>query len=195
MRNPKSSWADRWGTVASSVCALHCAVCALLPAALAGLGLGALLSQKAEWGFTLVAVALGLVALVLGWRVHRSSKVAGLLIVGVLGLLSSRVLEMGGEHGHHHGDVHHEAGAQHEEGHHDEEDPEHEAGAHTASESGHADGDEHEASGGHHTDEEGHDDGLHMLGAGVGVLGGILLVLGHLLNIRTTRRSREDCCD
>ncbi|MEC7241231.1 MAG: MerC domain-containing protein [Myxococcota bacterium] len=194
MRNPKSSWADRWGTVASSVCALHCAVCALLPAALAGLGLGALLSQKAEWGFTLVAVALGLVALVLGWRVHRSRQVAGLLIVGVLGLLSSRVLEMGGEHGHH-GDVHHEAEAQHEEGHHDEEDPDHEAANRIAPESGHGDGDAHEASGEHHTDEEGHDDGLHMLGAGVGVLGGILLVLGHLLNIRTTRRSREDCCD
>ena len=187
MSNPKSSWADRWGTVASSVCALHCAVCALLPAALAGLGLSALLSQKAEWGFTLVAVALGLVALVLGWRVHRSRRVAGLLIVGVLGLLSSRVLEMGGEHGHH-GDAHHEAGAEHQDGP-DDEDHGHEAGTHIASVSGHADGDDHEASGEHHTDEGGHDEGLHMLGAGVGVLGGILLVLGHLLNIRTTRRS------
>jgi hypothetical protein len=36
---------------------------------------------------------------------------------------------------------------------------------------------------------------MHTLGASVGVLAAIFLVFGHMLNIRTTRRSREDCCD
>lgn len=184
MNETKTSWADRWGTVASSVCALHCAVCALLPAALAGLGLGALLSQKAEWAFTLIAVALGGIALVVGWRVHRSRKVAGLLALGIVGLLSSRGLEMGGEHGHH-GDEHSEVSA-HEGDHHEGEE------AQASHQDSHSEAGEH---GDHHGEEEGHNDALHMAGAGIGVFGGLLLVFGHLLNIRTTRRVREDCCD
>ena len=194
MKQTETPWADRWGTVASSVCALHCAVCALLPAALAGLGLGALLSPKAEWGFTLVAVALGGMALVLGWRVHRSRRVAALLSLGILALLASRVLEMGGEHGHHgeghaeetsHGtEVHPTAEGHHSEEGHDDHDEAHAAG------NGHG---EHEEG---HGEEEAHNDALHLAGAGVGVIGGLLLVFGHLLNIRTTRRTREeDCCD
>ena len=190
MNNKETSWADRWGTVASSVCALHCAVCALLPAALAGLGLGALLSQKAEWTFTLIAVALGLVAMVVGWRVHRSRQVSALLLLGIVGLLASRGLEMGGEHGHH-GEEHAEEGVHAEASH---------AGdahaavedAHHGHDDAHAEGVEHE---GHHAKAEGHDDAMHLVGAGVGVLGGLLLVFGHLLNIRTTRRTREECCD
>ena len=189
MKETETPWADRWGTVASSVCALHCAVCALLPAALAGLGLGALLSPKAEWGFTLVAVALAGMALVMGWRVHRSRRVAALLSLGILALFASRVLEMGGEHGHHgeghaeeasHGtEVHSVADDHGSEGGHDEQEDAHGAG------DGHGD---HE--------EEAHNDALHLAGAGVGVTGGLLLVFGHLLNIRTTRRTREeDCCD
>ena len=42
---------DRIGVVASTLCALHCALCALLPAILGALGLGVLLDQRAEWIF------------------------------------------------------------------------------------------------------------------------------------------------
>ena len=50
---------DRFGAVASSLCAVHCAVCALLPAAFSALGLGFLIGHEAEWVLTLLAVALG----------------------------------------------------------------------------------------------------------------------------------------
>ena len=77
---------DRFGAVASSLCALHCAICALLPTVFAALGLGMLLSQTAEWFFTLVAVSFALGALIFGWRTHRSHVVVGLLGLGIIGI-------------------------------------------------------------------------------------------------------------
>ena len=159
---------DRLGSVASTLCALHCAVCAFLPVIFTGLGLGFLLGQSVEWLFSLVAVAFGLGALVLGWRTHGSKKVAALLTVGVIGILVSRGMEMGSDH-HGHGDEHH---AQ-------EDDDEH----------GDDHGDEH---GDDHGDE--HGDAGHMLGAIVGVLAGMTLLSGHLLNIQAARRCREEDC-
>ena len=60
----RSDWTDRVGATVSSLCAVHCAVCALLPAAFGILGLGFLLGQEAEWALTLTAVAFGSGALV-----------------------------------------------------------------------------------------------------------------------------------
>ena len=82
----------------STLCITHCLLCGLAPGLFTALGLGALLGHEAEWGFTLVAVAIALVALTLGWRRHRSTPVAALISVGVVGLLLARVLE-GGEQG------------------------------------------------------------------------------------------------
>ena len=55
---------DRFGAVASTLCALHCALCAALPALLGMLGLGVLLDQRAEWIFTVVALLFATAALV-----------------------------------------------------------------------------------------------------------------------------------
>ena len=160
---------DRLGSVASTLCAVHCAICAFLPVIFTAVGLNFLLNQSAEWLFSLVAIAFGLGALILGWRRHRSKTVAILLTLGVVGILASRGLEMGSDH-HGHDDTHHgEAVADGAEEHHDE-----------------ADHDEH----GEAHDE--HDDGAHTLGAVVGVLAGTTLLFGHLLNIRTFRRRREE---
>lgn len=90
---------DRVGTLASAACALHCAMCALLPGVFATLGLGALLGHEAEWGFTLVAVVFAAAALFLGWRRHRSFIVVLALGAGIAGLLLARVLEESGVHG------------------------------------------------------------------------------------------------
>ncbi|MEM8962246.1 MAG: MerC domain-containing protein [Acidobacteriota bacterium] len=87
---------DRLGTLASALCAVHCALCALLPTLLVAWGLGALLTHEAEWTFTLLAVVLGVAALVLGWRKHQSWWIASILGVGIVGLLASRFLEEGG---------------------------------------------------------------------------------------------------
>ena len=195
-----SEQVDRFGTVASSICAIHCAVCAILPAAFSSLGLGFLLGHQAEWVFTLIAVAFAVGALALGWPRHRSPRVAALLGMGILGLFASRGLEMGSEghdhdhgievsvaaHGHEADEAHEEAGHDEHEGHRMEDAMAHkdEHGHHgTPHTSGHDDG--------HH--EGG--DGLHMAGTGVGVLGGLLLFLGHLFNIRASRRQHEDCCE
>ena len=139
---------DRAGMLASSVCAVHCVVCALLPAAFGVLGLGVLSGAVAEWGFTLVAIAFAAGALSFGWRRHRSRGIALLMILAVAGLLASRGLE-GGE-GHHHDEHHH-------------------------AESGEAHG------------------GEGLAGTAVGVLAGLMLLTGHLLNMRAIRRCSEDC--
>jgi len=70
--------------------------CALLPGALAALGLGALIGHEAEWLFTLVALAFAAIALVVGWRMHQSGQVALLLGFGMIGLLGARFSEEAG---------------------------------------------------------------------------------------------------
>lgn len=111
--------ADRIGALASTVCAVHCAVCALLPVAFGALGLGFLLGHEAEWGFTLIAVFFAAAALVAGWRRHRSRGVALLLMLGIVGLLVSRGVEGAtedhAENGHDHAQAvdHHDGEAGH----------------------------------------------------------------------------------
>lgn len=171
---------DRFGAVASSLCAAHCAVCALLPAAFSALGLGFLMGHEAEWAFVLLAVALGAGAMVLGWRQHRSTKVAGLLALGIIGLLVSRGLEMSGDHHGHHDEVHH-AEAADGDGH--EREAESKSDEH---------GDEKEEEHAQTTLE--HSEDSHLLGASVGIFSGLLLMFGHILNIRTLRRCEMPCC-
>ena len=108
---------DRMGAVASTVCAAHCAIGALLPAAFGALGAGFLMSEKVEWLFTLVAIAFAAVALWLGYRKHRSRVVAVLLAAGIVGMLGARLIEEAS--GHHHDGGGHAAHAEHHEGHDD----------------------------------------------------------------------------
>lgn len=164
---------DRFGAVASSLCAVHCAICALLPAAFGALGLGLLLSHEAEWVFTLIAIGFAAGALILGWRRHRSVLVAGLLALGIAGLLTSRVLEMGeAHHDEHHGPSPHTSMAH-------APTPDDHAAVPPAD----------RASPGHH------EDATHLAGTAVGVLAGVLLFFGHVFNIRTTRECQRECCN
>ncbi len=158
---------DRFGMFASGLCAVHCVVVALLPGVLSAMGAGALLGHEAEWVFVAVAIAFAGAAFYFGFRRHRSMKVAGLFIAGMLGLLASRAIEMSGEHHDEHGEH---------------------LIAHASAAEGH---DEHDAHAGEHEGEEHHDDGAaHLVGTGVGVLAGLFLLAGHVVNIRETR-----CCD
>ena len=177
-----TEWTDRIGATVSSLCAVHCAVCALLPAAFGVLGLGFLLGHEAEWALTLTAIVFGFGALVLGWRQHRSVFVATCLAVGIIGLLLSRGIEMSAGHHDEHGEQHHaeeahetphQAGVDHE--------PDHVAEAHGDSK--------------HESDHHGHGGEGHGLGAGIGVLAGLTLFFGHLFNLRALRRCREECCE
>ena len=188
-------WADRFGSVASTTCAIHCAICAFLPVMFSATGLGFLLGPRTEWTFAIVAILFGLAALVYGWRQHRSRRVAGLLAAGMVGLLVSRGLEMGVDH-HDHGAHHGEEEEAHAEDHHGEEEDAHAEDHHGAEGDAHAE-DHHGAEEGAHADDHHEEDGdlVHLAGALVGVFAGLTLLMGHLSNIRAIRRCREECCD
>jgi uncharacterized membrane protein YfcA len=128
------------------------------------LGLGFLLGHEAEWALSLISIGFATVALALAWRRRRDRRVVLLLAVGIVGLLASRFVEEAG--GHEEG--HHEAGHA-EEGHHGED----------------------------HAEEGHHEDGpeaAHLIGTAIGVLAGLTLVGGHLLNLREQRR-KPACAD
>ena len=183
---------DKFGIVASTICAIHCLVCALLPFAFVGLGLGFLMSHEVEWALTMGAIAFGTVALFQGWRVHRSLLPAGFLIAGIIGLLTSRVIEMNSGHHDHH-DEHH---TEHHDEHHDEH--QHEKSTHTEEKSVNA-MQNHDSHGeDNHNDEHSHaeeEGSAHSLGGLIGLFGGLLLVFGHVFNIRASRQCRKECCD
>ncbi len=196
-------WTDRFGSVASTVCALHCALCAFLPVVFSATGLGFMLAPKTEWTFAIVAMLFAAAALMYGWPRHRSRRIAGLMAVGIVGLMVSRGLEMGVDHhdhgtsGDHHGsegDVH--ASDHHgSEGHADEADGDHHG---DAAEGGHADhkahhdGEAEETHGDHEDHHDGEGDWVHQAGALVGVFSGLILLVGHISNIRAIRRKRDD---
>lgn len=166
---------DKIGSVTGTLCALHCAVCAFLPVVFTGLGLGLFLGQSVEWFFSLVAVVVGLFAIVFGLRTHGSKRAATLLVFGVLGILASRGLEMGTAHHDHGGDHHTDAvGVLHgyaDMAHHSE---------HAGEASAHAE------------PHGGHDAAGHLIGAIIGIVAGVSLVTGHVLNIRAARRRRDE---
>ena len=195
---------DKIGALASSLCAIHCALCALLPAAFGAIGLGFLMGHEAEWAFTLFAIAFAGGALALGWRRHRSRAVVAVLLLGIVGLLASRAIEMGsGHHDHHgHGERHHqehedarasEQGHHEDEHHHDHQDDD----AHHASHAQHGEHGEHGEHGDAHAASEhgAHEDegGAHLFGAIVGVLAGLMLLIGHVMNLRATRQCQGGC--
>ena len=141
----------------SITCAVHCGICAFIPGVLGFLGLGLLNSSEAEWGFTIVTVAVATLAFGLGYRRHRDKKLATLFLVGTLALFTSRFIE---ENGHHH----HEESAQ----------PVAASLAPSISEADH-----------HHEAID-----LHLLGALVGISGGLFVAAAHLLNARAVA-----CCN
>ncbi|NVB37017.1 MerC domain-containing protein [Pseudenhygromyxa sp. WMMC2535] len=132
-----SAGVDRLGVLASSLCAVHCAIAALLPALLGALGGSFLLSHHSEWLFIAAAIVFAAATLVISWRRHRSRRVAALLITGVVGLLTSRALE--------------------------------------------------------DNSEQLHADASGLAGTAVGVASGLLIVLGHALNLRASRCRSEEC--
>jgi hypothetical protein len=85
---------DRLGALASTACSVHCVLTAVLPGAIGAIGSGsALLGDELEWGFTLAALSFAVLALVLGWRKHRSLRVVSTLGAGIGVLLLARLLE------------------------------------------------------------------------------------------------------
>ncbi len=90
--------ADRLGVFASTICAMHCALVALLPVALGAAGLSVLGSHELEWTFTLVAAGVATFAFVASWRRNASPAVLSLLGAGITGLFAARFIEESGAH-------------------------------------------------------------------------------------------------
>ncbi|WP_074547204.1 MerC domain-containing protein [Dyella sp. AtDHG13] len=85
----KTRWwslADRVGTVASFLCAIHCAALPFVLALLPVLGLGFLADHAFERGFVMFASALALFSLISGYR-HHHRPLALLLALPGLALL------------------------------------------------------------------------------------------------------------
>ena len=189
---------DRIGVVASSLCATHCALSALLPAVFSALGLGLLLSHEAEWAFTLIAVMVALSSAFFSWRQARSKLVIVCLLLGVAGLLSSRLIEMSeAPHGHgHHSAEHHSAehhSADRSEQHHDAPHAEPHGSPRASEEVLTSHAQPHRE--GQLAAHEEHDDSGHLLGLIVAILAGVFLLLGHISNIRILRQRHDVCCN
>lgn len=94
-----SSWIDRFGSLASATCALHCLTFTIAPAVASAVGLGALTGEAFEWGFFSVAMAMAAIAAFMAFRTHGDLRVLGGFGVGMLVLGAGRVSEMVGLHG------------------------------------------------------------------------------------------------
>lgn len=88
-----SAGIDKVGAACSTACAVHCASSAVAPGLLTALGLGSLVGPTVEWGFTGVAIVMGLIAVIVGWRRHRVTWVLLALGAGIAGLATGRMLE------------------------------------------------------------------------------------------------------
>ena len=80
---------DRVGLAASSLCMIHCVATASLAVAvpaLAGLG-----DPRIEWALVAVSIAIGATSLLPAYRRHGNARPLGLLAVGVVVLLLSRL--------------------------------------------------------------------------------------------------------
>ena len=86
---------DQLGAMASFACAIHCAV---LPIAisLSAAGMVSFMdSEPLEWGFVLIAGALGTVSAWRGYRKHGNKTVAVVLGAAALGLLLATISRHG----------------------------------------------------------------------------------------------------
>lgn len=84
---------DRIGSVASASCALHCLTLSLAPALLGVLSIEFLANEAVEWGLFASAVIFAVVAAVLGFRVHKNTRVLGGFAVGLVALTAARLGE------------------------------------------------------------------------------------------------------
>ncbi len=75
---------DQFGSTASVVCAIHCALLPILIAVLPALGLGVLAWAGIEWAFVCFATLLGLFSLWLGYKRHRVYRALAFLIPGLI---------------------------------------------------------------------------------------------------------------
>lgn len=178
MSSKNTTRLDRAGVAASCLCAVHCAACAFMPAAFGALGLGFMFSEGAEWIFVGLSVTFATGTQFFTQKKQGTRLSTTILLIGIFGLLAARGLETVSHHEEHHSDSHAV---------HTVQDAEQVVAITSIAE--HTTPPEMHSSHGHSETGE----TVHLAGTTLGVLAGLFLVLGHILNIR--RASRATCCD
>jgi MerC mercury resistance protein len=84
---------DTAGTMASLLCAVHCALLPLAIQLLPNLGLALLADKMLERALLGLSAALGVGSLCRGYRVHRSRRALSVLAVGLTLAVWGRILE------------------------------------------------------------------------------------------------------
>lgn len=84
---------DKFGILGSIMCAVHCAICAFAPGIFHFLGCTLLLDSSAEWLFTGMAFLIASLSIYVGFTRHGQKKLLAVFVVGILALVTSRILE------------------------------------------------------------------------------------------------------
>lgn len=84
---------DHAGAVVSTLCAIHCLLCAVAPGVLALAGTSIVYSHETEWALVALSVGIGTAAAIGGYRVHRSGRIVLQFAVSGAVILASRPLE------------------------------------------------------------------------------------------------------
>ena len=90
---PLSLDPDRWGTIASFICAVHCAITGIAVSVLSIIGFTYLQSPILEWGFLGCALVFGGWAAVRGFSKHKSWYPILVFILGFVLLAGSHLVE------------------------------------------------------------------------------------------------------
>jgi hypothetical protein len=77
---------DRFGSLGSMLCALHCALVPVAIALLPSLGIATWLGEGFERGFVVFATLLSVFSVGWGWRRHGKVRALGLLTPGLVAL-------------------------------------------------------------------------------------------------------------
>ncbi len=83
---------DRWGTIASTICAIHCAITGIAVSVLSIVGFTYLQSPILEWGFLGFALLFGGWAAVRGFSRHRSWTPIAIFVAGFVLLAGSHLV-------------------------------------------------------------------------------------------------------
>lgn len=88
---PLSLDPDHWGTIASTICALHCAVTGVAVSVLSVVGFTYFQSPILEWGFLGMALGFGGWAAARGYAKHKSWMTLAVFAIGFFLLAGSHL--------------------------------------------------------------------------------------------------------
>jgi hypothetical protein len=82
---------DRFGALASGLCAVHCAAVPVALSLASGLQLGFLQDERVEWLLISTAALVGLISLASGYRQHRQPAALRTMTAGLSLLVAGRI--------------------------------------------------------------------------------------------------------